>query len=312
MDLQYLFNDVSLYTKEIFNVFELKEGKYELNKANMENFVKYVGFGRSKIISYCHKCKKEFPFSVTTKYIDFYDNIQNGVPTMIITKGFSNSPGGRIETINGTIWGAMPPYPEEYLLNNKIWYVEYYFECTNNKSHKYLMVISIEFKDGNFIVRKIGQNPSMLTIKGFDFDKYKKQLEKIDAYDDYKKADLSNADHFYVGAYAYLRRIFEKMVNNYIINKNDIKKHMDEKIDMVKSNFDPRIQKMLSNLYGILSVSIHELDEEESKEYYQYLKAIIDIQLEYQYTESEKDSQTKKLESILNKITNGIKIKKGD
>ena len=35
-----------------------------------------------------------------TKYIDFYDDIQNGVPTMIITKGFSDSPGGRIETIN--------------------------------------------------------------------------------------------------------------------------------------------------------------------------------------------------------------------
>lgn len=49
------------------------------------------------------------------------------------------------------------------------------------------MMISIELRNGKFIVRKIGQNPSMLTVKGFDFDKYKKILEKINAYDNYKK-----------------------------------------------------------------------------------------------------------------------------
>ena len=68
---------------------------------------------------------------------------------------------------------------------------------TNIKSHKYMMMISVELKDGDFIVRKIGQNPSMLTVKGFDFDKYQAFLNKINAYEDYKKADLCNSDHFY-------------------------------------------------------------------------------------------------------------------
>lgn len=147
----------------------------------------------------------------------------------------------------------------------------------------------------------------MLTVKGFDFDKYKNFLNKIDAYEDYKKADLSNADHFYVGAYAYLRRIFEKMIIYYLGDIELKDDHMDTKIDAVKDSFDPRVKKMLKNLYGILSISIHELDEEESKEYYTYLKAVIDMQLEYIKSEDEKDKQSKDLEGILSKIANLVK-----
>ena len=64
---------------------------------------------------------------------------------------------------------------------------------------------------------------------------------------------------------------------------------------------------MLKNLYGILSKSIHELDENQSKNYYDYLKAVIDIQLEYEFTEAEKEKQTKELNSVLNKIASDIK-----
>lgn len=308
MNLQFLFNEVSLYTKEDFRVFEIEEDKYILNNEEFDRFKTYVGFGNEKIVAYCHKCKKEFPFNVDVKYINFTADIHTNTPTMILTDNFSNCFGGRIDTGKGTIYGACPPYPKESLLDGEIWYVEYSFECTNNSNHRYLMIITIELKNGHFIVRKIGQNPSMLTIKGFDFDKYKVQLEKIGAYADYKKADLSYAEHFYVGAYAYLRRIFEKTINHYLTDKKDKKLHMDEKIKKSKDRFDPRIQDMLNNLYGILSISIHELDEEQSKEYYQYLKAIIDIQLEYEYTELEKEKQSSSLRTVLSKITNGINI----
>ena len=85
---------------------------------------------------------------------------------------------------------------------------------------------------------------------------------------------------------------------------------MDTKIEAVKDKFDPRVRNLLKNLYGILSKGIHELDEEECKEYYQYLKTIIDMQLEYMNTEREKEKQTKELEGIINKITNLINNKK--
>ena len=160
-----------------------------------------------------------------------------------------------------------------------------------------------------FIVRKIGQNPSMLSIKGFDFSKYEKILNRFNAYEDYKKADFSNAEKFYVGAYAYLRRIFEKMINYYMEEKGtEIEGiSMENKIDSVKEKFDPRVRKLIKNLYGILSKSIHELDEEDSKDFYEKLKAVIDMQLEYIFTEEEKEKQSKELESVISKITNSVK-----
>lgn len=309
MTLQNLFNDVSLYAKEEFKVFELKDEHYQLNENELERFTNYIGIGTSKIITYCHKCKKEFPFDVDVEYIDFVSDIHTRIPVMVFTRNVGSAFGGRINTKTGKLYGALPPYSKDDLYNGQIWYIEYSLHCTNNNEHKYFMVISVELNDGKFVVRKIGQNPSMLTVKGYDFDKYKSILQKIKAYDDYKKADLSYADHFYVGAYAYLRRIFEKVVNKYLEDKNDKKLHMDEKIDKIKDKFDPRIKDLLKNLYSILSVSIHELDEEESKEYYQYLKAIIDIQLEFEYTELEKEKQSNDLKSVLSKITNGIKLK---
>ena len=300
--LDFLFNNVSLYTKERFEIFKLEEDEYHLNKEEFEKFKKYIGINKEKIITYCHKCKKEFPFNIQVKYIDFMTDINFTTENMIITESFANGVAGRVDVKKGNIWGAMPPYKKEKLYNNKIWYIEYLFECTNNSQHRYLMMISIELNDGCFIVRKIGQNPSMLTIKGFDFDKYKNILEKLNAYDDYKKADLSNADHFFVGAYAYLRRIFEKLILFYLGEAKLDDNHMDTKINFVKDKFDPRIRGLLKNLYGILSKSIHELDEDESKEYYIYLKTVIDMQLEYMNTEEEKEKQSKRLGKILNEI----------
>lgn len=305
--INYLFNEVSLYAKETFDVFELKENKYEYNKDEFFRFLYYIGICQDKLITYCHKCKKEFPFDIEIELFEFTQETRKCMPYMTIAKNVGQFGAPYIDMSNGMLLGEQPPYEKERLNNGKIWYIEYFFTCTNNKSHKYMMMISIEMKDGKFIVRKIGQNPSILTVKGFDFDKYKKFLDKINVYEDYKKADLSNAEHFYVGAYAYLRRIFEKMIIYYL---GDIKlkdDHMDTKIDAVKDSFDPRVKKMLKNLYGILSISIHELDEEQSKEYYTYLKAVIDMQLEYIKSEDEKDKQSKDLEGILSKIANFVK-----
>lgn len=307
-DLEYLFNNVSLYTKEEFEVFKLNDGKYTIDGDIFKKFKKYIGMKEERIITYCHKCKKEFPFNVDMNCVEFEKDIHYE-NCLYFTEGMSQSLPAHIHMDEGNIYGLQPPYDKEVLKNDKIWYIEYVFKCTNNHSHKYILMISIELKNGKFIVRKIGQNPSMLTIKGFDFDKYRNFLEKINAYEDYKKADLSNADHFYVGAYAYLRRIFEKLIAHYLKDTKLKDDHMDTKIDAVKENFDPRIKGVLKNLYGILSISIHELDEEQSKEYYRYLKAVIDMQLEYIKTEEDKDKQSKSLEGILNQISNIVKRK---
>lgn len=307
MNIQDVFNKESLYSKKEFKLFVLDEDKYNYDESAAKEMFKYIGIENNKIVTLCNKCNKEFPFDIEKKLLGFFDSLKQTTSYMSITR--SKATGGRIDIKNGCIWGEQPPYPKTLLNEYGKWYIEYQLTCTNDSNHKYLMIISIEQRTDTFIVKKIGQDPSMLSVHGFDFEKYKEQLTKINAYDDYKKADLSNAEHFYVGAYAYLRRIFEKMLNNYIKENNVTLKdeHVDTKIKAVKDCFDSRIKDLLKNLYGILSKSIHELDEEQSKEYYQYLKSIIDIQLEFEFTENEKNKQSIKLNSILNKIVNEIK-----
>lgn len=314
-DINYLFNEMPLYTKETFVVFKYTEDKYVLDKEELNKFLCLIGYNQDKLITKCHRCKKEFPFNIDLDTYKLIENYKSSISHINITKDVTcDGPGrtrysicGKINIANGNIDGIQPPYSKEILLNSVICYLEYYFSCTNNANHNYIMLISIEFNDGKFVVRKVGQNPSMLTVKCFEFDKHRKFLEKIDAYDDYKKADFSYADHFYAGAYTYLRRIFEKMINYYLGNSKLEDNHMDTKIKAVKDKFDPRINHLLKQLYDILSVSIHELSEEQSKEYYEYLKAIIDIQLEYIKTEADKDQQSKSLSSVLSKITNLVK-----
>ena len=295
-NLDYLFNDVPLYTKEEFKIFELKDDKYYINKEELQRFNKYIGF------------KMDFPFEVRKR---FFNDIHNNIQSLVLTDKNCSMALARYYCEDGSIDGLRIPFPREYLLNNRIWYVEYSFKCTNDEHHIYFLMISIELKEGMFIVRKIGQNPSMLSIKGFDFSKYEKILNRFNAYEDYKKADFSNAEKFYVGAYAYLRRIFEKMINYYMGERvTEIEgSSMENKIDSVKEKFDPRVRKLIKNLYGILSKSIHELDEEDSKDFYEKLKAVIDMQLEYIFTEEEKEKQSKDLESVIGKITNSVKKK---
>lgn len=309
-NLNNMFNNNSLYSKEVFKVFKLKGEIYELDKQEFSNFKNYIGCEQDKIVTFCHKCKKEFPFEVNKRYLNFYQGYFHASSNMSLSKGYNGD--GILDIESGSIFGLMPPYSKDKFYENQIGYIEYSFTCKNDSSHVYLMFISVEFNNGEFTVRKVGQNPSMLTVKGFDFDKYKKQLDRINAYEDYKKADLSNADHFYVGAHAYLRRIFEKLINWYVDEYN-VKlsdDRMKTKIDSVKQYFDPRINKLLKNLYSILSVSIHELDEDESKDYYSYLKAIIDMQLEYEYTEEEKAKQSSQLSAVIGKIESSLKKKK--
>ena len=300
-DLNYLFNEVPLYVKNEFKIFDnTGENTYVLNKKECDKFVKMFGSNNTKLITRCVKCKKEFPFYVYIKgLVNSYDPVK-------LSKKFEGS-FIYYDYKNESIISKSVELLSNNMIDGNIQYFDYTFVCANDDKHVYKMLISIEINIDTLILRKIGQNPSMIKVKGYDFDKYKHQLEKFDAYDEYCKATLCYNERFSVGAFAYLRRVFEKMLNffcNGIILQDD---HVKTKINAVGNSFDPRIRASLSNMYGILSASIHCIKEEESQEYYEDLKAVIDMQLEYLKTEEEKAQQTKNLQSTLDRISNSYK-----
>lgn len=70
------------------------------------------------------------------------------------------------------IKGAQPPYNTEKM-STANYYIDYSIVCSHEMEHCYYMSVFVRVEKGKFIVMKIGQYPSMLSVKGFDFDKSK-------------------------------------------------------------------------------------------------------------------------------------------
>lgn len=299
--LGYLFQDMPLYTKESFKLFDnIADGSdlVSLNQEELKKLYTLLGLNEKRIVTYCHKCKEKFPFSFTIKK----ENIALGY----INPAFSIKSVDSNRTFN---FGTDFVYENEGIFDltkePTIEYRTYDFSCTHNADHKYIMLISIEYNNNFVHVRKVGQNPSKISIEGFDFDRFKRLLSEIGGYDDYKKATLSYQYNFSVGAFAYLRRVFERIVYMYLekINDESLKnKRMDEKIKAISEYLDENVNNNAKMLYNILSKGIHELPDETCKEYYLVMKELIDMQLIHMESERNKEVQAKKLKSAISRI----------
>ena len=305
--LSYVFNEIPLYAKEEFNVLYKENDEYFYDVEEFKRFMKYIGTDNKKIITNCIWCNKEFSFNYDKTMFKLEDNEEfyNTISFYLTSDSYIQLGG------SGIILHSQPPFNREELVNSN-YYIIYSVSCSHDISHCYYLSLLVRVEEGKFIVSKVGQYPTMMSVKGFDFDKYKKQLKKYDAYDDYKNADLSMNETFYAGAYTYLRRVYEKQLNYYVDkDKATLADNRTEtKIKAVKSNFDPRTHEHLGNLYAILSIGIHELDEEESKEYYEFLKAMIDMQLQYEKARDEENKQTKTITTKISNIVNKLNKRK--
>ena len=310
-DLNFVFNEMPIYSKETFNIFcKDEKGIYKVNETEINRFLNYINTKSGKIITNCVWCDKEFSFNycqdlytIVCSYIRKDKNIR--IASFDVEDLY-------ISLENERIGGQISRKILENDLIEKNYYMTYYINCNNIPKHIYSLYLFIKVQRDKIIVTKIGQYPSTLSVKGFDFDKYANQLKKYNAYDDYKNADLSMSNNFYAGAYTYLRRVYEKQLNFYIDkDKPQLSDNRTEtKIKAVKGNFDPRIHTHLKNLYGILSIGIHELDEDESKDYYEYLKAMIDMQLQFEKMKDEEEKQSKTLNTKISNIVDKLKQRK--
>lgn len=297
--------------QETFNILcEEEKGIYKVDETEINRFSNYINTKSGKIITNCIWCDKEFSFNY---FRDLYTIERSYVKeTNNIRIAFLDNEGLYLSLTNKIIDGNISKQILESDLIEKNYYMTYYINCNNIPKHIYSLYLFIKVQRDKISVTKIGQYPSMLSVKDFDFDKYAKQLKKYNAYDDYKNADLSMSNNFHAGAYTYLRRVYEKQLNFYVDkDKPQLSDNRTEtKIKAVKENFDPRIHEHLNNLYGILSIGIHELDEDESKDYYEYLKAMIDMQLQFEKMKDEEEKQSKTLNIKISNIVSMLKQRK--
>ncbi|NII81198.1 short-chain dehydrogenase [Pedobacter sp. SG908] len=170
---------------------------------------------------------------------------------------------------DGTNYNVKP----EILLTCKRTRAEFNFYLFWNQEERYIM--------------KIGQYPSVADFHIADVKQYNKLLNK-ESLKEFTKAIGLAANGVGIGSFVYLRRIFENLIyealldykREFTLEESDFnKKRMAEKIVFLK-DFLPEFLVEHSELYGILSKGIHELEEEECLAYFDTVKVGIELILD--------------------------------
>lgn len=148
------------------------------------------------------------------------------------------------------------------------YYVNYVFSlnfsCSRDHSHK----ASFVFKAHKGIIEKIGQYPSLADLALPDLRKYRPVLGS-ERFKELTRAIGLTTHGVGVGAFVYLRRIFESLIED--AHQSALpaegwdedafsRGRMDDKI-LVLRDFLPKFLVENRGLYGVLSVGVHTLSE---------------------------------------------------
>lgn len=138
------------------------------------------------------------------------------------------------------------------------------FECSRVSTHEIYFVFRMHDDE----IEKIGQSPSMADLSKADIRKYSAVLSKAE-FNELSKAVGLVSYGIGIGAFVYLRRIFENLVEE---AKTEAAKksgwdeakylssRMAEKILLLKDEL-PEFLVTNRKIYGILSSGVHSLDE---------------------------------------------------
>ena len=156
---------------------------------------------------------------------------------------------------------------------------------------------------------KIGQLPSIGDLANAETKKYRKINQEI--YTELNRAIGLSAHGIGVGAFVYLRRIVEKHIvqseleklskANLIKEKEFDNTRFTDKLAILKDSL-PDFLINNPKIYSILSKGIHELDEKECRTYFPLLRNAIEIILDEQIEQIEKENKNRIISLQLNNI----------
>jgi len=181
--------------------------------------------------------------------------------------------------------------------------------CTRDKGHKIIFVlhVDIENRDNEFpVIQKIGQYPSLADIANGESRTYRQVLNPNDGAELRKAIGLA-AHGVGVGAFVYMRRVFERLITQRFedfkeaegwSNTDFVRKRMDDKIELLQHHL-PDFLVRNRRVYAILSKGIHELQEVECLSAFESLKhAIFFILVEDKHKKKELELRRKAEQAI--------------
>lgn len=277
----------SIYNDESLRTIVFEQGLYKFNPIKTTHDKKIIMNFFSKDISvnlFCVSCKSQNTFKI---------------PKPVSFNGICNYDNSYVE-LNG--------YSKNDKINNDYDQFKgtknFVFQCQINCSHT--IIYTFLFENDYFV--KIGQFPSNDMLLGEDLKKYRSLLSE-EKYMELKKSNTLHFSGHNVGAFTYLRRIFEYIVNQkyekhtkQLNNDNQLNDlSMKEKIDLIKPYLPQFLVDNQTFIYACVSEGIHNLSEEICEQQYECLYNSILLILREQLEEKEMNKLKKELTKGLNK-----------
>ena len=188
------------------------------------------------------------------------------------------------------------------------------FRCSRDPSHRIRFVVQIvsRFNNGDWIpvLQKIGQMPSFGDLDIPALDKYKTVLSG-EYLEEFKRAVGLASHGVGIGAFVYLRRIFERLINEAFKDAtylNDADREgfnalrKSEQIKLLASSL-PTFLSENSHLYGILSKGVHELSEDECLKNFAAVRIAIELILDEHLEAKEREKKIADVRKAISAIS---------
>jgi len=162
-------------------------------------------------------------------------------------------------------------------------------------------------------VQKIGQFPSVADLNIGQIAKYDKVLSK-EKLKEFTRAIGLKANGVGIGSFVYLRRIFEHLIeqehleakkSNTWDEASFLKSRMNEKIQMLEE-YLPVFLIENKELYGILSLGIHQLNEQQCLSYFDGVRMGIEEILEEKIIVQQRRDRKNMAQQKIKQITQAI------
>jgi hypothetical protein len=190
---------------------------------------------------------------------------------------------------------------------------EVIFTCTRNGKHQMLFFFLLKGQN----LFKVGQYPSIADLSLPKIEQYRKVISN-EEFIELSKAIGLDAHGIGIGSFVYLRRIFERLIEEAQLTEQKLNPSWDERlyknakvnerIEMLKNRL-PQFLVKNKHIYGILSKGIHELTEKECKQHFKVVQAAIELILDEKREQQFKQEKIKEAEKQLNELNQSLKSK---
>ena len=286
----YMFLDAPLYSS------------YDIDESNYKAVV-CIEYIQGALDTFCKECGQETVFNSATTSPKIGPGVQSRLPESIEELLSAETAWFMQEDESALARDSV----KNHALKNRIFEVK--FRCARNAAH----MLYFYFLVNNSTLMKIGQYPSIADLQSDILKKYRKFLGE-QQYREFNRAIGLSAHGIGIGAFVYLRRIFENLIEEAHMKacNSDVwdeakfnQSRMDEKIVLLR-DYLPVFLAEHSSIYSILSKGLHSLTEDECLEFFEPVKLGIELILDEKVEQEEKANKishtSKQLESIKSKL----------